>query len=125
MGPLFQPSQEGPRKLKGGPEAPQKGFQQGFHSILENRGGGWRPGVTGGGNGDSDSTKSNKKKGQLGGWGGGAVPSPWEVAHLSLTNQVTCLVCERSKPTTSMSTPTRTAAHAVLWPKDGGHPVPS
>lgn len=38
MGPLFQPSQERPRKLKGGPEAPQKGFHKGFHSVLENRG---------------------------------------------------------------------------------------
>jgi hypothetical protein len=38
MGPLFQPSQEGPRKLKGGPGAPQKGFHKGFHFVLENRG---------------------------------------------------------------------------------------
>lgn len=38
MGPLFQPSQERPRKLKGGPEAPQKCFHKGFHSVLENRG---------------------------------------------------------------------------------------
>lgn len=38
MGPLFQPSQEGPRKLKGGPEAPQKCFHKGFYSVLENRG---------------------------------------------------------------------------------------
>lgn len=74
MGPLFQPSQEGPRKLKGGPEAPQKGFHKGFHSILENRGGGWRPGVTGGGNADSDSTKNNNKKGTA--WGGGRCPQP-------------------------------------------------
>lgn len=37
MGPLFQPSQEGPRKPKGGPEAPHKCFHKGFHSILENR----------------------------------------------------------------------------------------
>lgn len=39
MGPLFQPSQEGPRKPKGGLEAPQKCFHKGFHFELEHRGG--------------------------------------------------------------------------------------
>lgn len=38
MGPLFQPSQEGPGKPKGGPAAPQKCFHTGFYSVLENRG---------------------------------------------------------------------------------------
>ena len=124
MGPLFQPSQEGPRKLKPRPGGLTEACSQDFHFTLENRcivGG---LGVSRDGKEDSCSTL-NKKKGQseLEACKGAGAPSPHEVTHLSLRNQVTCLVWERSKPTTSMPIPTSTAAHTV--PQPGGRPVPS
>lgn len=68
MGRLFQPSQEGPRKLKGGPGAPQKGFHKGFHFVLENRGEADDLGSQVVGMRTPTQPKTNKqKKGQLGG----------------------------------------------------------
>lgn len=88
MRPPFQPSREGPRKPEGGPEAPQECFHKELRSALENRG---VAGATGGGNEESCSIRSKKKKGTDRA-GGLAAPNPREVSHLSLRNQVTCLV---------------------------------
>lgn len=59
MRPPFQPSREGPRKPEGGPEAPQECFHKELRSALENRG---VAGATGGGNEESCSIRSKKKK---------------------------------------------------------------
>lgn len=123
MGPLFQLSQEGPRKPKPRPGGLTEAFSQDFHFILENRGIVGGLGVSGNGRRLLFNLKYKKGQPELESCKGADAPSPHEVTHLSLRNQVTCLVWERSKPTTSMPIPTSTAAHTV--PQDSGRPVPS
>lgn len=77
MGPLFQPSQEGPRKPKPRPGGLTEACSQDFHFTLENRGIVGGLGVSRDGKEDSYSTL-NKKKGtaRVGGLQGGWCPQP-------------------------------------------------